>query len=135
MKNAKFIVAGMIFCMTAFSSVAQQAGQLTAQERAASQTQKMNTELQMTEDQLRKAEEINLGIILKNDAVRSNQEMSDELKKESVQQNNLARKEAFRQILTAEQFVKFEQMENAKSVSRKELKPVGIEMKKTKPTE
>ncbi len=132
MKNLKFILAGMILFMTALNSTAQEREQMTAQERAAKQTERMTTELQLTADQRQKIEEINLGVIMKNDAVRNDPNMSDELKRESVKQNNLARKELFRTILTAEQFSKLEEMERTRSVNKKELKK--MEKPAAKPT-
>lgn len=132
MKNLKFILAGMILFMTALNSTAQEREQMTAQERAAKQTERMTTELQLTADQRQKIEEINLGVIMKNDAVRNDPNMSDELKRESVKQNNLARKELFRTILTAEQFTKLEEMERTRSVNKKELKK--MEKPAAKPT-
>lgn len=132
MKNLKFILAGMILLMTALNSTAQEREQMTAQERAAKQTERMTTELQLTADQRQKIEEINLGVIMKNDAVRNDPNMSDELKRESVKQNNLARKELFRTILTAEQFTKLEEMERTRSVNKKELKK--MEKPAAKPT-
>lgn len=132
MKNVKFLLAGMILFMTALNSTAQEREQMTAQERAAKQTERMTTQLQLTADQRQKIEEINLGIIMKNDAVRNDPNMSDELKRESVKQNNLARKELFRTILTAEQFTKLEEMERTRSVNKKELKK--MEKPAAKPT-
>ena len=122
----------MILFMTALNSTAQEREQMTAQERAAKQTERMTTELQLTADQRQKIEEINLGVIMKNDAVRNDPNMSDELKRESVKQNNLARKELFRTILTAEQFTKLEEMERTRSVNKKELKK--MEKPAAKPT-
>jgi hypothetical protein len=132
MKNLKFILAGMILFMTALNSTAQEREQMTAQERAAKQTERMTTELQLTADQRQKIEEINLGVVMKNDAVRNDPNMSDELKRESIKQNNLARKELFRTILTTEQFTKLEEMERTRSVNKKELKK--MEKPAAKPT-
>jgi protein CpxP len=120
MKNIKLILAITFFSFAFAGSINAQTTEQT--EKATKQTERLSTELSLTEEQKTQAQQINLGIILKNDAIRSAENMSQEEKTIAISSNNDARKEMFRGILTAEQFTKFEQV----SVTR----PIKSEMRK-----
>ena len=64
----------------------------TAVERAEIQTNKMKTELKLTDEQEKNIYQINLDFNQKNDEIR-NSRMNEESKKRSFHQNNEARKE------------------------------------------
>ena len=120
MRKIKLIAAITFFSFAFAGSTNAQTTEQT--EKATKQTERMSTELSLTEEQKTQAQQINLGIIMKNDAIRSAENMSQEEKTTAISSNNDARKEMFRGILTAEQFTKFEQV----SVTR----PIKSEMRK-----
>jgi hypothetical protein len=103
MKAIKTITFGLII----FSSTLV-FGQKTAEEKASAQTTKMKTELNLTDEQVPKVKEINLGIIQKNESIMSNATMSDSEKRGIVQSNNEARKAMLKNVLTSEQYTKLE---------------------------
>lgn len=81
--------------------------QTTPEERATNQTNRMKTELSLTDDQYTRVYEINLGIIMKNDGIK-NSTFSEEVKKEVIQSNQQARKSMLKDVLTAAQYEKLE---------------------------
>jgi hypothetical protein len=60
--------------------------------------------LGLSSDQKARISELNFGILDKNEAITKDQNMSDEVKKQSIQGNNEARLEILRGILTPEQY-------------------------------
>jgi len=81
--------------------------QTTAEERATNQTNRMKTELNLSDDQYTKVYDINLGIIMKNDGIKAST-FSEEVKKEVLQSNQQARKSMLKDVLTAAQYEKLE---------------------------
>ena len=75
------------------------------EERAKFQTEKMASELQLTEAQKEQVYIINLGIAQKNDGIR-NSNFSDEEKGSIIKSNREAQIEMLKNILTAAQFEK-----------------------------
>jgi hypothetical protein len=114
MKNIKLIAAITFFSFAFAGSTNAQTTEQT--EKATKQTERMSTELSLTEEQVSTAQQINLGIIMKNDAIRSAENMSQEEKTNAIMSNNDARKEMFKRILTEEQFAKFEQTNSTRPV-------------------
>ncbi|MEY3048946.1 MAG: hypothetical protein RL365_984 [Bacteroidota bacterium] len=82
--------------------------QTTAEERATNQTNRMKTELNLTDDQYSKVYDINLGIIMKNDGIKTST-FSEEVKNEVLKSNQQARKAMLKDVLTAAQYEKLEQ--------------------------
>ena len=130
MNNMKSIFAGIFIVFASMTSFGQETEQkMTVEERAANQTERLSTELSLTEDQKAKIAEINLGIVTKNDAIRNNATMTEELKRESIKGNNDARRSQYSTVLTPEQLVKYDEMEKAQKEKRKEIKRVERPMK------
>lgn len=96
-----------IFLITLLFVTLGSFAQTTPEERATIQTNRMKTELNLTDDQYSKVYEINLGIILKNDGIK-NSTFSEEVKKEVLQSNQQARKSMLKDVLTAAQYEKLE---------------------------
>jgi periplasmic protein CpxP/Spy len=119
MKSIKMILAVIAISLTT-TFYAQQTPS-TPEERANKQTEHLSTELSLSADQKQQIQAINLGIIQKNDAIRANDTMSQELKTESIKQNNEARKTAIKAILTLEQNEKFDSMEKTQMQRKKQL--------------
>jgi len=126
----KSIFAGIFIVFASISAIGQVTTEkMTAEERAAKQTEHMSTELSLTADQKVKIAEINEGIVVKNDAIRNNPTMTEELKRESIKGNNDARRAQYSYVLTPEQLVKYDEMEKAQKEKRKEIKRVERPMK------
>ena len=112
MRKFKLIVA-ITFMVFGFTGAIN--AQTEAQtEKATKQTERMSTELNLTEDQKVQIQQINLGIIMKNEAIREMEGMSQEEKTNAIKSNNEARKEMFRGILSSEQFTKFEETSSSR---------------------
>ena len=99
MKNL-FLIALLFISLGSFA-------QASPEERATNQTNRMKTELNLTDDQYAKVYDINLGIIMKNDGVKAST-FSEEVKKEVLQSNQQARKSMLKDVLTAAQYEKLE---------------------------
>ena len=127
MKKFKMIIAASLFSVVSTAALAQQAAP-TAEERATKQTENMVIDLGLSPEQKEQVYAINLGIIQKNDAIRANNAMSTELKRQSIQGNNDARREMIMSVLTPEQKPKYEQAEKnqglrMKTVNNQIIKP------------
>ena len=112
MKALKLILASLII---SFGVNAQKANlkkmnrnEKSPDQRAKIQTERMKTELNLTNDQYEKAYQINLGIIKKNRSLQD-QKMTTDERNAAVKQNNAARKEMLKNILTSEQYSKMEE--------------------------
>jgi hypothetical protein len=99
MKNL-FLIALLFISLGNFA-------QATPEERATNQTNRMKTELNLTDNQYAKVYDINLGIIMKNDGIKAST-FSEEVKKEVLQSNQQARKSMLKDVLTAAQYEKLE---------------------------
>jgi Spy/CpxP family protein refolding chaperone len=102
---------------------------MTAQERAAKQTERMATELNLTAEQKEKIAVINESLVTKSEAIRTNTTITEEVKRESIRTNNNSRREQYSTVLTPEQLVKFDEMQKAQKEKRKEIKRVERPMK------
>ena len=113
MKSLKLTLAALTFTLFANVSIAQQGenDKKTPEERATAQTDKMSEKLLFSPEQKSQVYDINLAIDRKNEAVRSDKNMSEETRKASIQGNNEARKDMIKAILNPEQLKKFEEME------------------------
>jgi hypothetical protein len=105
----------------------------TPAERATRLTNRMVKELALTAEQTQKISEINLGIASKNEDVRNNTTYTQEQKKEIVASNHVARKAMYKDVLTAEQFAKYEELEK-KHLENKAAKKEEVKGKKGKAT-
>jgi Spy/CpxP family protein refolding chaperone len=129
MKSLKLILFTLAMTFSGSVLFAQEATQ-SAEERATKQTEQMATDLSLNDEQKQKIYMINLGIIQKNDAVRSNDALSSELKTESVKQNDDARIQQIKSVLTPEQNTKFDMIEKMKFENRKVIQKQTIEPRK-----
>ena len=99
MKNL-FLIALLFISLGSFA-------QATPEERATNQTNRMKTELNLTDDQYTKVYDINVGVSMKNDGINAST-FSEEVKKEVLQSNQQARKSMLKDVLTAAQYEKLE---------------------------
>jgi predicted Fe-S protein YdhL (DUF1289 family) len=82
----------------------------------------MKTELNLTNEQVPKVKEINLGIIQKNENIMNNATMSDTEKREIIKSNNEARKAMLKNVLTSEQYTKLELIIAEKKIEKMKAK-------------
>ncbi|WP_294669834.1 hypothetical protein [uncultured Fluviicola sp.] len=85
-----------------------------AEERATNSAQKMKTKLGLDDAQTAKIHDINLGIAQKNDAIRDNTSLTREQKMAQLKENQNARNVQYKEVLTADQYAKYEAWEKEK---------------------
>ena len=120
MLNVLFVGIALMIGTTAVS--AQETVKKTAQERANAHTKHMTKALALTPDQASKVAELNLGVANKNEAIRKEVNMTQEMKKTYIQGNIDGRNTQLKMILNAEQFAKFEAQEAKKMENKTEKK-------------
>jgi Spy/CpxP family protein refolding chaperone len=126
----KSIFAGIFIVFASMTTISQETTpNMTAQERAAKQTERMAKELNLTAEQKEKITVINESLVTKNEAIRANSTMTEEAKRESIKTNNDSRRVQYSNVFTPEQLVKFDEMQKAQKEKRKEIKRVERPMK------
>lgn len=120
MKSFKILLASVLLSSSVFSQTDK-----TSEERAAAQTQKMKNELALTPEQEEKVKIINLGIIQKNEGVRTST-MASEEKKAAQKSNEEARDSMMKGALTEEQYQKYQVLKAEKA----QMKATKIDLKK-----
>ena len=112
MKSLKLIFASLII---SFGVNAQNANQkkmdrnyMSPEQKAKLQTEKMKTELNLSNEQYDKAYQINMGIVQKNKSLED-QKMTTYERENAVKQNKEARILMLKEVLTTEQFVKMQE--------------------------
>lgn len=75
-------------------------------DKAKAQTERMAQDLSLSEDQKARVQIINEGIAQKNNAIKTNDSLTNEQKKEYLKQNRKAKMQMFSQVLTPEQMEK-----------------------------
>lgn len=120
MKSIKILLASLLISASAFGQVDK-----TPEERATAQTEKMKTELSLTADQAEKVKTINLGIAQKNEGVKTST-MTGEEKKAAHKSNEEARDAMLKDVLTAEQFQKYQTLRAEKV----QIKSTKVDLKK-----
>jgi protein CpxP len=107
MKKLSLFALSLIFSVAALAQ--QPANNInepkTLEERAKFQTEKMASELQLSEAQKEQVFIINLGIAQKNEGIR-NSNFSEEEKRSIIKSNREAQIEMLKNVLTAVQFEK-----------------------------
>jgi hypothetical protein len=138
MRSLKITFAA--FTLTLFANVSiaqdQNSDKKTTEERATAQTEKMSEKLLLSPEQKIQVYNINLAIDQKNEAIRSDKNMSEETKKASLKGNNDARTDMIKAILNPEQLKKFEEMEaNRDARYDKKMQKVDFKKLEQKPVE
>jgi len=107
MKNIFSVAFGLLLSASAFAQqpATQSAEPKTPEERAKFQTEKMASELQLTDAQKEQVYTINLGIAQKNEGIRTSS-FSEEEKRSIIKSNREAQIEMLKNVLTAAQFEK-----------------------------
>lgn len=134
MKIAVMAIA-LVMGSLAFGQETEKA-KTSPEERANNLTTKMVKQLGLNGEQATQISEINLGIAGKNEGIRNNTNMTKEQKQEILLSNNAARMAMYKNVLTAEQYVKCEEMEKLhqeRKAARKEAKQAEKSKKTTEP--
>ncbi len=124
MKMLNILVLGLSFVLNAQFVSAQEKSKMTPEQRAEMHTSHMAKHLDLNEEQKAKVAIVNTGIAQKNDAIRNSDNMTIEQKQDAIKMNMDARKSMMKNILTEEQFKKFEAHESEmhmKKMEKKEL--------------
>ena len=111
MKNSK-IIALALFVLTTTFSIAQK--NKTPEKRAEILTEKMKSELLLSDDQAQKIAQINLDISLKNNQIKSDESMDLEAKKIALKESRKVRVAKLKDVLTVSQFEKMKKMKKEK---------------------
>jgi len=111
MKNSK-IIALALFVLTTTFSIAQK--NKTPEKRAEILTEKMKSELLLSDDQVQKIAQINLDISLKNNQIKSDESMGLEAKKIALKESRKVRVAKLKDVLTVSQFEKMKKMKKEK---------------------
>lgn len=124
MKTIKLIIASIIVsfgvnAQTGKMTKLESSKAKTPEERAKVQTDRMKSELTLTNDQYEKAYQINLGIIQKNKGLQE-QKMTSEERRNAVKQNNEARMAMLKDVLTADQYTKLQEKLKERKSAEKE---------------
>ena len=124
MKTIKLIIASIIVsfgvnAQTGKMTKLESSKAKTPEERAKVQTDRMKSELTLTNDQYEKAYQINLGIIQKNKGLQE-QKLTAEERRNAVKQNNEARMTMLKDVLTADQYTKLQEKLKERKSAEKE---------------
>ena len=123
MKNLKFLTLAM-FIFISVTSFAQDKKSKTPEQKAQKLTEKMQTDLSLSAEQTDQIASINLGIAQKNHSVKMNETMSVEDKKVARKENQKARTQMYKQVLTVTQFETMKKLKRQKRAKRKPVKKI-----------
>lgn len=107
----------------------------TAEERATALTEKMTTKLTLDAGQKTKIQSVNLGIAQKNEAIRGNTTLSREQKMAQLKENQNARNTQYKEILTSDQYAKYEAWEKEKQEKMEARRAERKDQRRTAPAE
>jgi hypothetical protein len=107
----------------------------TAEERATGLTEKMTTKLTLDAGQKTKIQSVNLGIAQKNEAIRGNTTLSREQKMAQLKENQNARNTQYKEILTSDQYAKYEAWEKEKQEKMEARRAERKDQRRTAPAE
>ena len=122
MKMLNVLLVGIALFAGITAASAQEKTKKTPEQRAELHTERLTKVLGLNADQRTKIAEFNLGIALKNESLRNNPNIPQDVKISSLQSNNEARKMMIKTVLTQEQIKKFEELEAKKEANKAEKK-------------
>ena len=96
--------------LTKLKELKEEHKNMDPQKKADKMTKHMTEELELTDDQVERVKVLNLKVAEKIKAIKEDETMSKEKKKEFIKGNMKDHKNVMKSILTADQFVKFEEM-------------------------
>ena len=128
MKNLKFLTLAM-FILSSVTFFAQDKKFKTPEQKAQSLTEKMQSDLSLSAEQTDQISIINLGIAQKNHSVKMNKTMSAEDKKIARKENQKARTQMYKEVLTVSQFETMKKLKKQRRASRKPAKEIIKENK------
>jgi Spy/CpxP family protein refolding chaperone len=134
MKMLNVLLVGLAMLAGTTVVSAQETAKKTPQQRADQHTERMTKTLGLTDEQRAKVAELNLGVAQKNEVVRNDANMTKEQKQAALKGNHQGRKDQLKNILTAEQFQKFEEHE-AQVIAKRKAKKEEKKKKQIAPLE
>ena len=123
MKNLKFLILAM-FILSSVTFFAQDKKSKTPEQKAQNLTEKMQSDLSLSAEQTDQISIINLGIAQKNHSVKMNKTMSAEDKKIARKENQKARTQMYKEVLTVSQFETMKKLKKQRRASRKPAKEI-----------
>ena len=123
MKNLKFLTLAM-FILSSVTFFAQDKKSNSPEQKAQKLTEKMQSDLSLTPEQTDQISIINLGIAQKNHSVKMNKTMSAEDKKIARKENQKARTQMYKEVLTVSQFETMKKLKKQRRASRKPAKEI-----------
>ena len=123
MKNLKFLTLAM-FILSSVTSFAQDKKSKTPEQKAQKLTEKMQTDLSLSAEQTDQIASINLGIAQKNHSLKMNETMSAEDKKVARKENQKARTQMYKEVLTVTQFETMKKLKRQKRANRKPVRKI-----------
>lgn len=93
---------------------------MTPEQKAEHQTARLAEKLSLSENQKAKVYKINLNVNNKNQVIHENKEMTQEFKKEALKGNNASRDYLIRELLTDEQKIKLDAVQEKKETKKAE---------------
>tara|TARA_B100001758_G_scaffold113237_1_gene96980 strand:+ start:624 stop:1013 length:390 start_codon:yes stop_codon:yes gene_type:complete len=123
MKNLKFLTLAM-FILSSVTFFAQDKKSKTPEQKAQNLTEKMQSDLSLSAEQTDQISIINLGIAQKNHSVKMNKTMSAEDKKIARKENQKARTQMYKEVLTVSQFETMKKLKKQRRASRKPAKEI-----------
>lgn len=130
MKVVRNLIAG-IAIFTAVTTVAQEAPKKTPEQKAHDMSEKMKTELALSDDQFKKVQDMNLRFTKKQEEIRSNSSLTKEQKQQEMKAAKDAHKEQLKSVLTAEQMEKWhsakKEHHDNKKIHKEPVPPVKSE--------
>ncbi len=123
MKNLKFLTLAM-FIFSSVTFFAQDKKSKTPEQKAQNLTEKMQADLNLTAEQTDRIAIINLGIAQKNHSIKLNKTMSVEDKKIARKENQKARTQMYKEVLTVAQFELMKKLNKQRRSSRKPAKEI-----------
>ncbi len=117
MKNLKITLGTLLLTLSVNFTMAQ-----TIEEKAAAQTEQMDIQLGLASDQKANIAALNHAILSKIESIKNDPNMSEDLKKQSIDGNHEGRMDMLREILTPEQFDTYKASEESAKKPKEKIK-------------
>ena len=133
MNTSRFLFTTiLIFIANSWCSAQVAESENTPEELAAILTENMISKLSLNATQIEQVTQINLGVAQKNEAIKNDTNMTQELKLACIQGNNDTRKAYFQLILTEEQYTEYLKMEESVREIKKVKRNIKLEKESLK---
>jgi protein CpxP len=121
MKNLKSLAIVALFAGSSLISFGQEKEVKTPEQRAEKKTEILTKKLDLNANQQTKVAEMNLKTAKEVDAIKSNQNLSKEEKKNAVKQLRETKQAELRGVLSSDQQQKFDKMKEKREQKREKI--------------